>query len=65
MSEKDDVERQLGEIESAMQIPAHNGGLELDAYEENFIDSARRRVTRGRQLTDKQITMLWKIWNRI
>ena len=58
-----EVRDKLEQVEQASQIPAYNGGLELDAYEENFIDSIRRRVARGRQLTDKQLAMLRKIWD--
>jgi hypothetical protein len=42
-----------------------SGGIELDEWEEDFIDSLEDRLNSGRSLTPKQREILVAIWDRI
>jgi len=41
------------------------GGIELDNWEEEFLDSLEDRLGEGKGLTEKQRNKLEEIWDRI
>lgn len=42
-----------------------SGDIELNDWEEEFLDSIEERLENGRNLSERQAETLEKIWNRI
>lgn len=51
-------------IETATQVAPRNGGLVLSEWEEGFLESIQGQLDNGRQLSEKQIDCLRKIWDK-
>ena len=60
-----DVLAILNDIRDAVAVGGRRGGIDLDAWEEDFIDAVEERLDTKRPLSDKQDTKLREIWGRI
>jgi hypothetical protein len=58
-------QQMLKDIDEAVKVGAARGGIDLDAWEEDFVKSIRTAVKRGWELTPKRLVALTKIWDRI
>ena len=58
------VSEMLEAIETATSIAPRNGGLELDDWEEGFVNSITERVDNEKSLSERQIESLTKIWDK-
>ena len=54
----------LENIETATSIAPRNGGLDLDEWEANFVNSLTEQLDNGRRLSEKQMEKLSEIWDK-
>ncbi len=54
----------LENIETATSIAPRNGGLELNEWETNFVNSVTEEMDNGGQLSKRQMEKLAEIWDR-
>lgn len=61
-----EVAKQLvDEVDSAVRVGPRRGGIELDAWEEELVKSVRALIKARRNISDKQLACLRKIWDRV
>ena len=59
--ERETPEQMLNDIHESSQA---RNGVRLSVWEEEFVDSIEYQIGRGRSLTDKQLAVLQRIWER-
>lgn len=60
-----DVDQMISDIQDAARIPPHNGGVELNEWEEGFIDSLADQRAEKKSLSEAQVEKLVQIWEKI
>jgi hypothetical protein len=58
-------QRMIDDIAEACGVGGTRGGIDLTAWEEDFVDSIKERLSYGDQLTPRQKDRLREIWDRI
>lgn len=58
-----DAAEMLEDIQSASR--ARSGGIELDEWQEGFVEQIAKQLKAKRVLTSKQLAKLTEIWDRI
>lgn len=60
-----DIEKKLDDIEEASGVDPSRGGLKLSVWEEDFLESVKDQLDDGGHLSEKQESVIQKIWDRI
>ena len=60
-----DEESMLSDCENVVDIPSATGGPGYNQWEQEFLESLRNRIDEGRTLTEPQLAVLKKLWDRI
>ncbi len=61
----DEIDKWVEQITDIGEANGISGGIELDDYDEEFIDNIENQLSEGRRLTPRQIEHLDSIWARI
>lgn len=59
------IEQMLDDCESAKTVPEANGGPGFTDWELEFLESLRDQVDDGRTLSQRQMSKLEDLWNKV